>query len=137
VLTVHRKERAMKGKLTILFAVGALMLAMTATAAYADNLLCQVGIACNGTAVGDVITGTTSDDQIKSFGGRDRINDNVGNDVDTINGGRANDTIDVQEGNSSQNNRDLVDCGAGEQDQVFFDTGKNGDRIARCEILNP
>ena len=36
----------MKGKLTVLLSVGALMLVMSATAAFADNLLCQVGIAC-------------------------------------------------------------------------------------------
>lgn len=127
----------MKGKLAILLTVGALMLALTAGAAFADNLLCQVGIACNGTEKSDVITGTNQADQIKGFGGKDRINDNVGNDIDTIAGGAKNDTIDVQEGNSSVNNRDLVDCGKGTRDRVFFDTGDNGDRIARCEIRNP
>ena len=60
----------MKSKLIILFAAGALMLAMAATAAFADNLLCQVGIACNGTPKGDLLTGTTSSDQIKASGAR-------------------------------------------------------------------
>ena len=127
----------MKSKLIILLAAGALMLVMGATTAFADNLLCQVGIACNGSPRSDVLTGTTSNDQIKGFGGKDRINDNQGADRDTIAGGAKNDTIDVQENNSSTNNRDIVDCGKGEKDRVFYDTGSNGDRIARCEIKNP
>ena len=102
-------------------------MAMAATTAFADNLLCRVGIACNGTPQGDILTGTSSSDQIKGFGGRDRINDNLGNDIDTIAGGAKDDTIDVQEGNSSTNNRDLVDCGK----------GSNGARVVRCEIKNP
>ena len=127
----------MKRKLIILLAAGALMLTMAATAAFAANLLCQVGIACNGTQTSDLITGTTSNDQIKGFGGKDRINDNLGHDIDTIAGGAENDTIDVQEGNTSVNNRDLVDCGKGKKDRVFYDTGSNGDRVVRCEIKNP
>jgi hypothetical protein len=43
-------------------------------------------------------------------------------------------TIDVREGNSSVNNRDLVDCGKGTRDRIFFDTG---DKVVRCEIKNP
>jgi hypothetical protein len=129
--------KIIKRKLIILLAAGALMLMMAATAAFADNLLCQVGIACNGTPTSDLMTGTTSDDQIKGFGGKDRINDNGGMDIDTIAGGGENDTIDVQENNSGSNNRDLVDCGKGEKDRVFFDTGVNGDRVVRCEIKNP
>lgn len=112
------------------------MLAMAATAAFADNLLCQVGIACTSTPTSDLITGTTSNDQgLRGQG--DRINDNLGHDIDTIAGGAKNDTIDVHEGNSSTNNRDLVDCGKGKRDRVFFDTGDNGDRVVRCEIKNP
>ena len=71
------------------------------------------------------------------MGGKDRINDSSGNDIDTIAGGAKNDTIDVREGNSSVNNRDLVDCGKGTRDRVFFDTGDNGDKVVRCEIKNP
>lgn len=59
----------MQRKLIILLAAGALLLVMAASAAFAANLLCQVGIACNGTPTSDLITGTTSDDQIKGFGG--------------------------------------------------------------------
>lgn len=127
-VAIYWKEQGMRSKLAILLAVGALMLVMTAAMAYADNLLCQVGIACNGTPKGDVLTGTSQSDQIKGLGGRDRINDSSGNDIDTI---------DVREGNSSINNRDLVDCGKGTRDRVFFDTGDNGDKVARCEIKNP
>jgi Ca2+-binding RTX toxin-like protein len=136
-VAIYWKEQGMRSKLAILLAVGALMLVMTAATAYAENLLCQVGIACNGTPKGDVLTGTSQSDQIKGLGGRDRINDSSGNDIDTIAGGAENDTIDVREGNSSINNRDLVDCGKGARDRVFFDTGDNGDKVARCEIKNP
>jgi Ca2+-binding RTX toxin-like protein len=127
----------MRSKLAILLAVGALMLALTAGAAWGANLACQIGIACNGTAKSDVMTGTNQSDQIKGFGGKDRINDSSGNDIDTIAGGAKNDTIDVREGNSSVNNRDLVDFGKGTRDRVFFDTGDNGDKVVRCEIKNP
>ena len=127
----------MRSKLAILLAVGALMVVMTAGAAWGANLACQIGIACDGTPKGDVMTGTSQSDQIKGFGGRDRINDSSGHDIDTIAGDGKNDTIDVREGNSSVNNRDLVDCGKGTRDRVFFDTGNNGDKVVRCEIKNP
>ena len=121
-VAIYWNEQGMRSKLAILLALGALMLVMTAATAYADNLLCQVGIACN---------------RYPEERRTDWINDNSGNDIDTIAGGAKNDTIDVREGNSSINNRDLVDCGKGTRDRVFFDTGDNGDKIARCEIKNP
>ena len=127
----------MKSKLIILLTLGALLLALAGGTALADNLLCQVGIPCNGTPVSDVLTGTPGDDQIKGFGGKDRINDSGGMDKDTIAGGAGNDTIDVREGNTSVNNRDLVDCGKGDRDRVFYDKGDNGDKVVRCEIKNP
>jgi len=134
---IVRKELSMRSKLAILLAAGALMLVLVAGAAWGANIACQVGVACDGTQKGDVITGTDEADQIRGFGGRDRINDSGGQDIDTIASGPKDDTIDVREGNSSVNNRDLVDCGKGKRDRVFFDTGSNGDKVARCEIKNP
>src|SRR5215217_5429624 len=69
-VAIYRKEQCMRSKLAILLAVGALMLALTAGAAWGANLACQIGIACNGTAKSDVMTGTNQSDQIKGFGGQ-------------------------------------------------------------------
>ena len=92
---------------------------------------------CQGTSSGDVMTATDEDDSIAGLGGRHRINDAAKQDIDTINGGPDNDTIDVREGNTGLNNRDLVDCGKGKRDRVFYDTAVDGDKVARCEIKNP
>jgi hypothetical protein len=79
-VAIYRKQQGMRSKLTILLAVGALMLVMTAGSAWGANFACQICVACNGTPQGDVITGTSQSDQIKGFGGRDRINDSSGHD---------------------------------------------------------
>lgn len=92
---------------------------------------------CQGTSGGDVMIGTSANDVIAGLKGRDRINDSAKQDIDTISGGADNDTIDVREGNAGLNNRDLVDCGAGERDRVFFDEGEGGDKVVGCEIKNP
>ena len=92
---------------------------------------------CQGTSGGDVMIGTSANDVIAGLKGRDRINDSAKQDIDTISGGADNDTIDVREGNAGLNNRDLVDCGAGERDRVFFDAGDKGDKVIGCEIKNP
>jgi Ca2+-binding RTX toxin-like protein len=92
---------------------------------------------CLGTPGGDVMIGTSANDVIAGLAGRDRINDAAKQDIDTINGGADNDTIDVREGNVGLNNRDLVDCGAGARDRVFFDKGEGGDKVVGCEIKNP
>ena len=76
-VAIYWKEQGMRSKLAILLALGALMLVMTAATAYADNLLCQVGIACN---------------RYPEERRTDWINDNSGNDIDTIAGGGKNDT---------------------------------------------
>jgi Ca2+-binding RTX toxin-like protein len=111
---INRKEVAMKGKLTILLAVGALMLVLTAGVALADTIACQVGVACDGTNTADRMTGTDANDVISGFWGKDKIQDTAKHDVDTIAGGGDNDIIDVREGNTAL-----------------------GDMITRCEIKNP
>ena len=92
---------------------------------------------CMGTAEDDVMIGTSANDAIAGLDGRDKINDSAKQDIDTISGNGGNDTIDVREGSGGLNNRDLVDCGRGGRDRVFFDTECSGDKIVRCEIKNP
>jgi Ca2+-binding RTX toxin-like protein len=83
---------------------------------------------CLGTSGDDIIIGTSASGSIAGLAGRDRINDSAKQDIDTISGGADNDTIDVREGNVGLNNHDLVDCGAGERDRVFFDKGEGATR---------
>ena len=105
--------------LTILLAVGALLLVLVAGAALANTIGCQAGIECDGTQKADRMTGTNANDVISGFGGK--IQDAAKHDLDTIAGGGQNDIIDVREGNSGLNNHDYVDCGKGNHDRVFFD----------------
>jgi Ca2+-binding RTX toxin-like protein len=129
-----REASVMKGKLTVLLAVGALLLVLDAGVALAGIIACQVGVACDGTNTADRMTGTDANDVISGFWGKDKIQDTAKHDVDTVAGGGDNDIIDVREGNTSLNDRDFVDCGKGERDRAFFD---QGDMITRCEIKNP
>ena len=92
---------------------------------------------CMGASSGDIMTGTAANNSMAGLQGRDRINNAAKQDMDTISGGSGNDTIDVREGNAGLKNRDLVDCGAGEKDRVFFDAGDKGDKVVGCEIKNP
>ena len=117
------------------------LLALGAGAVWATTLIACPNVLgtdqCKGTSSGDVMTATDANDSIAGLAGRDRINDSAKQDIDTINGGPDDDTIDVREGNTGLNNRDLVDCGKGRRDRVFFDEGDDGDKVVRCEIKNP
>ena len=80
----------------------------------------------------DIITGGGFHDFIYGDEGSDTINDgDPGSDIDTIFGDEGNDTIDVREGDGHP---DVVDCGPGKKDKVFFDPA---DTVTRCEIKNP
>jgi Ca2+-binding RTX toxin-like protein len=133
---MRRMRRA--AVLTVLCMV---LLALGAGAVWAVTLIACPNIPgtrwCRGTPGGDVMTGTDANDSIAGLAGRDRINDAAKQDIDTVSGGADNDTIDVREGNVGLNNRDLVDCGAGERDRVFLDEGEGGDKVVGCEIKNP
>ena len=124
-----------------LIVVCTMLLALGAGAVWAATLIGCPNILgtyqCLGTSGGDVMTATDANDSIAGLEGRDRINDAAKQDMDTINGGPDDDTIDVREGNTGLNNRDLVDCGKGRRDRVFFDKGEDGDKVVRCEIKNP
>jgi Ca2+-binding RTX toxin-like protein len=86
----------------------------------------------------DIITGGGFHDTIYGDEGDGTINDNTGpgpgaaDDIDVIYGDEGNDTIDVRENEAG---RDIVDCGPGKKDKVFFDVG--ADSVTRCEIKNP
>jgi Ca2+-binding RTX toxin-like protein len=79
----------------------------------------------------DIITGGSNHDFIYGDEGNDTITDDGGNDLDVIYGDEGNDTINVREGNGVA---DIVDCGPGKKDRVFFDPA---DTITHCEIKNP
>jgi Ca2+-binding RTX toxin-like protein len=124
-----------------LICLSTMLLALGAGAVWATTLISCPNILgtdqCKGTSKGDVMTATGANDSIAGLAGRDRINDAAKQDIDTINGGPDDDTIDVREGNTGLNNRDLVDCGRGQRDRVFFVEGEDGDKVVRCEIKNP
>ena len=82
----------------------------------------------------DIITGGAVQDTIYGDEGNDTITDNSpNNDIDEIYGDEGNDTIDVREDGADAG--DIVDCGPGKKDRVFFDVGV--DTVTRCEIKNP
>ena len=86
----------------------------------------------------DTITGGPDHDTIYGDEGDDTISDNTGpgpgadHDLDVIYGDEGNDTIDVRENEAGN---DVVDCGPGKKDTVFFDEGS--DTVTRCERKNP
>jgi Ca2+-binding RTX toxin-like protein len=121
-----------------------------------DGVVAQPG---NDTVYGgrgnDVIDGAGGDDTI--YGGP--YGDNLSNGLygaehsDTVYGGGGPDTINAviwdtagstdysygEEGNdtirANDGNADIIDCGGGSADTVFFDTDK--DTVTNCEVENP
>jgi Ca2+-binding RTX toxin-like protein len=83
----------------------------------------------------DIITAGVFHDDIYGDEGNDTITDNnaPSSDVDFIYGDEGNDTIDVQEGDDEHS--DVVNCGPGTKDKVFFDEGF--DTVTGCEKKNP
>jgi hypothetical protein len=81
----------------------------------------------------DTLLGAEASDMVRGRGGDDTIDaarfDTPGSE-DLSSGGRGNDTIFAQDGN-----KDVIDCGKGKRDTVFFDEGL--DTIKNCEIKNP
>lgn len=146
----------MKRKMARVVAVGALMVALFATAAYAATITCDGG-PCSGTNNNDQITGSTGRDQIDAMGGADNVkaaeqNDTVygrgagdtiegGADDDTLYGGRAQDTVeDVVPPNN--NDTDTLYGGKGDdtlnaQDGDPKDTVDGGPGLNdRCKVDN-
>jgi hypothetical protein len=122
----------------------ALGMLMVSGVALAKTFTCEANETCVGTNKADKITGTNKADTIRAKGGKDNINGRGGADDidagqgrDKVRGGDGNDTIDIADGD-----RDLVDCGAGNDDTLIFD---GDDAVlpgadpedANCENLEP
>jgi hypothetical protein len=148
-------------RVVIIAVVAALMLALTAGVAWAQGI---VGTPNDdtlfGTADPDQILALEGDDFSDGFLGDDIIvgnedNDNLlgAEDSDDVNGGDGSDTVDLVsfdtagsvdsgkggKGNdivqAKDGNEDIINCGPGKKDKVFFDVGL--DSITRCEVKNP
>ena len=143
----------------LLSLTAALVLALAAGAAFAVNKMCSHN--CRGTGESDRLVGSArgntihaldgsdrvlgrgGDDQLKGGDGRDEIfgqedNDRVKGSFgrDRVYGGPGDDL--VRGGTAHQTNdgaRDVLDCGDGADDTVYFTPGV--DEIRNCENLNP
>jgi Ca2+-binding RTX toxin-like protein len=118
----------MKRRMARVVAVGTLMVALFATAAYAATITCDGG-PCSGTNNKDQITGSPARDQIDALGGADQVNALAQNDTvygrgggDTIEGGADDDTL---YGNRAQDElNDVVPMGNNDTDTLY---GSGGD----------
>jgi len=148
-------------RVVIIAVVAALMLALTAGLAWAQGI---VGTPNDdslfGTADPDQVVALEGDDVVDGFPGNDKIlgnedEDNLlgAEDSDDVNGGDGNDTVDLVsfdtagsvdsgkggDGNdivqAQDGNKDIINCGRGKKDKVFFDVGL--DSVTRCEVTNP
>ncbi len=118
----------MKRRMARVVAVGALMVALFATAAYAATITCTGG-PCSGTNNNDQITGSPARDQIDALRGADTVDALAQNDTvygrgagDTIEGGADDDTL---YGNGAQDNvNDVVPMNNFDADTLY---GGGGD----------
>lgn len=97
--------------------------------ALAAVVQCQAGEPCTGTNRADRITGSNGNDSIRGRGGADEITARRGRDV--VRSGAGNDTVNLVDGD-----RDLVDCGAGNNDTVIVELGDGfvpGSDVGSCE----
>jgi len=148
-------------RVVIIAVVAALMLAMTAGLAWAQGIVGTPNAdTLFGSADPDQILALEGDDFVDGFPGDDKIvgNENKDNllgaeDSDDVNGGDGNDTVDLVsfdtpgsvdsgkggDGNDTvqavDGNKDIINCGLGKKDKVFFDVGL--DSVTRCEVKNP
>ncbi len=129
---IYREERAVMRRITTLLMLGALILALAASAAYAANIQCPQQGDCDGTRGADFVSGTpgpdrmhgfkssdemlgrASQDRISGGPGADEINPGTGKDI--VFSGRGNDLIDSRDGQA-----DSLTCGKGERDVVKAD----------------
>jgi len=140
--------------LALLVIAALLLLALGSRVVLAAGITCTGGD-CLGTRDADQVTGSTGRDRIAGMEGGDTITEpaggvgdnhqifgDEGNDVitdklggidnDDIFGDEGNDTIDVDEqGTLDDIATDTVDCGPGNKDKVFADSG---DTLTHCEI---
>lgn len=119
----------MKKRLTILFAAAALMLALGAGVALAnDPDTGPEGVNRVGTNGPDRLVGTAQSDVLRGLGGNDVL---IGRgDSDRLFGGAGNDRIDATDPGRPEG--DLVNCGPG-FDRVSVDPGTEDVVAANCE----
>jgi Ca2+-binding RTX toxin-like protein len=149
-------------KVMKVLALGALILVLSAGTALAATLVGTEGDDnISGSGVADQIFTLEGNDTVDGMGGNDEIYGNENNDFligaegsDTVYGNTGNDAIDLAsfdipgdrdegyggKGNDTigarDSNFDLVNCGAGGSDVVFFDKGIDS-VAANCETRNP
>jgi hypothetical protein len=82
-----------------------------------------------GNAGDDLVTGDPGADEVLGGWGDDRVVGGSGR--DTLRGGGGADRIEAQDGFA-----DLISCGAGSRDVVFFDSGLDS-VAADCESMSP
>jgi Ca2+-binding RTX toxin-like protein len=134
----------MKRKMARVVAVGALMVALFATAAYAATVGCTGG-PCSGTNNNDTITGSAAKDRIDALGGADTVttagakNDTVygrgagdriegGDDDDTLYGNKAQDTVTDRFPLGINNDTDTLYGGKGD-DTLNANDGDSKDTV--------
>jgi Ca2+-binding RTX toxin-like protein len=143
----------------LLFLAATLALALAAGTAFAVNKMCPQN--CRGTSEGDRLVGSARGNTIYALAGSDRVLGRGGDDAlkggdgrDEVFGQEDNDRVKgsfgrdrvyvgpgddlVRGGTAQQTNdgaRDVLDCGDGTQDTVYWTPGV--DEIRDCEILNP
>lgn len=140
----RRKGRTFMGRKAIMFVlVGALILAMTAGAAFATGIVIKNGNSANnrlsGTAQNDIMHGRSGNDKLFGKGDGDRLFGNTGNDRlvggndgDRMEGGKGDDRINA--GEPGRRDADRIFCGPG-FDKVF-NAIPTEDIIARsCEVV--
>ena len=112
---------------TMMVALGALLVAIFATAAYADTINCQGGN-CFGTDDPDILNEVTNpprplaaNEQMYGFRGADELNawQYGWSDTDKLYGGRGNDTLNAADNDPD----DLVYGGRGRNDVCIIDAG--------------
>lgn len=131
---------------------------LVASVAYARTISCAGSGPCVGTPKHDLMHGGAGNDQMVGKGGDDRMMGDNGQDMlkgkdgsDTLNGGEGDDSAkgsagrDVvnggpgddiirggSHGGTNDGVRDVLDCGEGDNDLVYYIEGQ--DTVRNCEI---
>ncbi len=113
-----------------------ILLAVAAFALDPAAIVTCSGGPCRGTEGPDLVDGTTSEDVIYGGSGSDTINAVIGDEPpsseDRVYAGKGNDRLVA-----TDSSPDVIDCGEGAKDTVFFDRGGMDTVEKNCEIRNP
>jgi hypothetical protein len=119
----------------VMVGLGVLLTVAAFTLGPAAIVTCSGG-PCRGTEGPDLVDGTTSEDVIYGAGGSDIINTVIGDEPpsseDRVYAGKGNDRLVA-----TDSSPDVIDCGKGGKDTVFFDTRGTDTVEKNCEIRNP